>query len=352
MEEMTGRVDALDRNEAINHWKANGLDLSRVFHQPTVDTDVATRHVELQQHPIYDILDRRLIEQARPALENSEPVIIETTIASSARTAGAMLSGEIAKRYGHEGLPEDTITVNLKGTAGQSFGAWLASGVTFRLEGNANDYVGKGLSGGKLIISPSPACKAVPEHSIIVGNTVLYGAISGEAYFHGVAGERFAVRNSGAVAVVEGTGDHGCEYMTGGVVVVIGQTGRNFAAGMSGGIAYVLDEDKTFAKRCNLSMVDIEPVEEEEDLMRRLHHHGGDLETKGRIDILANMSVHDEERLLHLISNHLAYTGSNRAKTILDNWADYRSKFVKIMPVEYRRALREMERARMPQAAE
>ena len=352
MEEMTGRVDALDRNEAINHWKANGLDLSRVFHQPTVDTDVATRHVELQQHPIYDILDRRLIEQARPALENSEPVIIETTIASSARTAGAMLSGEIAKRYGHEGLPEDTITVNLKGTAGQSFGAWLASGVTFRLEGNANDYVGKGLSGGKLIVSPSPACKAVPEHSIIVGNTVLYGAISGEAYFHGVAGERFAVRNSGAVAVVEGTGDHGCEYMTGGVVVVIGQTGRNFAAGMSGGIAYVLDEDKTFAKRCNLSMVDIEPVEEEEDLMRRLHHHGGDLETKGRIDILANMSGHDEERLLHLISNHLAYTGSNRAKTILDNWADYRSKFVKIMPVEYRRALREMERARMPQAAE
>ena len=352
MEEMTGRVDALDRNEAINHWKANGLDLSRVFHQPTVDTDVATRHVELQQHPIYDILDRRLIEQVRPALENSEPVIIETTIASSARTAGAMLSGEIAKRYGHEGLPEDTITVNLKGTAGQSFGAWLASGVTFRLEGNANDYVGKGLSGGKLIISPSPACKAVPEHSIIVGNTVLYGAISGEAYFHGVAGERFAVRNSGAVAVVEGTGDHGCEYMTGGVVVVIGQTGRNFAAGMSGGIAYVLDEDKTFAKRCNLSMVDIEPVEEEEDLMRRLHHHGGDLETKGRIDILANMSGHDEERLLHLISNHLAYTGSNRAKTILDNWADYRSKFVKIMPVEYRRALREMERARMPQAAE
>lgn len=352
MDEMTGRVDALDRNTAINHWKANGLDLTRLFHQPEVDADVATRHVELQQHPIHDILDRHLIDQAQSALKGAEPVTIETTIASSDRTAGAMLSGEIARRYGHEGLPEDTITVDLKGTAGQSFGAWLAPGITFRLEGNANDYVGKGLSGGKLIVKPSPACRAVPEKSIIVGNTVLYGAISGEAYFNGVAGERFAVRNSGALAVVEGTGDHGCEYMTGGIVVVIGQTGRNFAAGMSGGIAYVLDEDGTFAKRCNLSMVDIEPVEEEEDLMRRLHHHGGDLETKGRIDILANMSGHDEERLVQLISNHFAYTGSNRARTILDNWADYRGKFVRVMPVEYRRALREMERARTLQAAE
>ncbi len=187
---------------------------------------------------------------------------------------------------------------------------------------------------------------------MIVGNTVLYGAVSGECYFRGVAGERFAVRNSGAVAVVEGVGDHGCEYMTGGVVVVIGQTGRNFAAGMSGGIAYVLDEAGDFGKRCNLSMVDLEPVEEEEDLMRRLHHHGGDLETKGRIDILADMSGKDEERLMQLINNHLTYTGSARAKAILDDWATYRTKFVKVMPVEYRRALREMERARMPVAAE
>ena len=227
------------------------------------------------------------------------------------RAVGAMLSGEVARRYGHDGLPDDTITVKLKGTAGQSFGAWLAAGVTMILEGESNDYVGKGLSGGKLIIAPSPASKALPEQSIVVGNTVLYGAISGECYFRGVAGERFAVRNSGAIAVVEGTGDHGCEYMTGGVVVVLGHTGRNFAAGMSGGIAYVLDEDGTFAKRCNLSMVDLEPVPEEEELMLRLHHHGGDLETKGRIDIMANMSGHDEERLMQLISNHHAYTGSD-----------------------------------------
>ena len=223
--------------------------------------------------------------------------------------------------------------------------------MTVELTGQANDYVGKGLSGGKLIVKPDPASKAVPERSIIVGNTVLYGAISGEAYFRGIAGERFAVRNSGAVAVVEGTGDHGCEYMTGGVVAVIGPTGRNFAAGMSGGIAYVLDEDGTFPQRCNLSMVDLEPVEEEEDLMERLHHHGGDLEHKGRID-MANMSGHDEERLMQMLTNHVDYTGSETARRILENWADYRTKFVKVMPVEYRRALREMEQARSLQAAE
>ena len=250
------------------------------------------------------------------------------------------------------GLPDDTITVKLKGTAGQSFGAWLAAGVTLMLEGEANDYVGKGLSGGKLIIRPPDDAKALAERSIVVGNTVLYGAIAGESYFRGIAGERFAVRNSGAIAVVEGTGDHGCEYMTGGIVVVLGQTGRNFAAGMSGGIAYVLDEDGSFAQRCNLSMVDLEPVPEEEDLMQRLHHHGGDLETKGRIDIMANMSGSDEERLMQLISNHHAYTGSARAKAILDDWPHMRTKFVKVMPVEYRRALQEMERFRTLQAAE
>ena len=352
IDEMIGRVDALDRNHVIKHWKANGLDFSRLFHQPEAPEGTAVRNVETQQHPIADVLDRKLLVQAAAAIETGDPVTVEMPIISSDRTAGAMLSGEIAKRYGHEGLPEDTINVSFTGTAGQSFGAWLASGVTFTLEGNANDYVGKGLSGGKLVVKPSPLCKAPPEQSIIVGNTVLYGAISGEAYFRGVAGERFAVRNSGAVAVVEGTGDHGCEYMTGGVVVVIGQTGRNFAAGMSGGIAYVLDEDGSFAARCNLSMVDLEPVEEEEDLNRRLLHHGGDLETKGRIDILANMSGHDEERLVQLISNHFAYTGSARARMILDNWADFRGRFVKVMPVEYRRALREMERARSLQAAE
>lgn len=350
--EMIGQSDLLDKNTAIDHWKAKGLDFSKLFHKPDVGPEIAIRHLERQVHPIADVLDRRFIAQAGPALENGEAVTIEARVRSSDRTVGAMLSGEVAKRYGHEGLPDDTITVQLKGTAGQSFGAWLAAGVTLNLEGEANDYVGKGLSGGKIIIKPSPDTKAVPERSIIVGNTVMYGAIAGEAYFRGVAGERFAVRNSGAIAVVEGTGDHGCEYMTGGLVVVLGQTGRNFAAGMSGGIAYVLDEDGSFAKRCNLSMVDLEPVEEEEDLMRRLHHHGGDLETKGRIDIMANMSGPDEERLMQLITNHHTYTGSARAKDILDNWAQYRTKFVKVMPVEYRRALQEMDRLRNLQAAE
>ncbi|MBS7704580.1 glutamate synthase domain-containing protein 2 [Chelatococcus asaccharovorans] len=352
IEDLVGRTDILDKMEALSHWKAKGLDFDRLFHQPAVGADIATRHAERQKHPIDDILDRKLIAEAAPALTAGQAVTLTHSIRNVDRTTGAMLSGEIAKHHGHEGLPDDTITVNLKGTAGQSFGAFLAPGVTLKLEGEANDYVGKGLSGGKLIIHPPAESKVVAERSIIVGNTVLYGATAGECYFRGVAGERFAVRNSGAVAVVEGTGDHGCEYMTGGVVVVIGQTGRNFAAGMSGGIAYVLDEDGSFAKRCNLSMVDLEPVEEEEDLLERLHHHGGDLETKGRIDILGDLSRHDEERLMQLIVNHRDYTGSTRAQTILDNWADYRTRFVKVMPVEYRRAIREMERARTLQAAE
>jgi glutamate synthase (NADPH/NADH) large chain len=352
IDEMVGRSDLLDKEASVAHWKAQGLDFSRLFHRPQVGADVPTRHVERQKHPIDTVLDRKLIAGAMGAIEGGDPVTLEFPIRNTDRTTGAMLSGEIAKRHGHAGLPDDTITIKLEGTAGQSFGAFLAQGVTMELAGQANDYVGKGLSGGILIIRPSDKAVAKAEESIIVGNTVLYGAIAGECYFRGVAGERFAVRNSGAVAVVEGTGDHGCEYMTGGVVVVIGQTGRNFAAGMSGGIAYVLDEDKTFAKRCNLSMVDLEPVEEEEELNERLHHHGGDLETKGRIDLGGDLSRHDEERLHQLISNHLAWTGSEKAKHILDNWADYRTRFVKVMPVEYRRALREMEKLRTLQAAE
>ena len=224
--------------------------------------------------------------------------------------------------------------------------------MTFDLQGEANDYVGKGISGGKLIVRPGPNSKIVPEESIIVGNTVLYGAISGECYFRGVAGERFAVRNSGAIAVVEGVGDHGCEYMTGGVVVILGQTGRNFAAGMSGGVAYVFNELGDFAERCNMAMVDLEPVPEEDDLLEKLHHHGGDLQHKGRVDVSSDMTRHDDERLFQLISNHLHYTGSGRAKEMLDNWEHYRPKFVKVMPVEYRRALQEMERMRMGVAAE
>ncbi len=258
-----------------------------------------------------------------------------------------MLSGEVAKRYGNKGLPDNTLKITLRGTAGQSFGAFVARGVTMDLIGDANDYVGKGLSGGRLIVRPPENTNIIPEDSIIVGNTVLYGATEGECYFHGVAGERFAVRNSGAIAVVEGVGDHGCEYMTGGLVAVLGPTGRNFAAGMSGGIAYVLDEDDDFASRCNLAMVDIEPVAEEDDLLEKLHHHGGDLEHKGRVDVTGNMSLHDDERLKQLIIDHLTYTGSSRAKMILDNWDAYKHKFVKVMPVEYRRALREMEEKRL-----
>ena len=263
-----------------------------------------------------------------------------------------MLSGEVAKRFGHKGLKDDTINVKLTGTAGQSFGAFLARGVTLSLVGDGNDYVGKGLSGGRIIVRPPEDTKIIAEQSIIVGNTVLYGAIEGECYFRGVAGERFAVRNSGAIAVVEGVGDHGCEYMTGGVVVVLGETGRNFAAGMSGGVAYVLDEKGDFASRCNMAMVELQPVPEEDDLMEKLHHRGGDLQHKGLVDVSGDMTRHDEERLYQLIANHHHYTGSERARAILDRWSDYRPKFRKVMPVEYRRALEDMERLAMGVAAE
>ena len=238
---------------------------------------------------------------------------IVTTIRNTDRTAGAMLSGEIAKRYGHEGLPDDTIHVKFTGTAGQSFGALLARGVTFELEGDANDYVGKGLSGGRIIIRPTADAGIVPEESIIVGNTVLYGAIEGECYFRGVAGERFAVRNSGAIAVVEGAGDHCCEYMTGGIVVVLGKTGRNFAAGMSGGIAYVLDEDGTFEQRCNMAMVELEPMPAEEEASATSYHHAHDLETSGWVEVLSDMTRYDVERLHLLITRHARCTGSKRA---------------------------------------
>jgi len=346
LNELVGRSDLLEQRRLDNHWKAHGIDLAKVFHRPEALGGDTIFHSEGQNHHLEAVLDRTLVEQAKPALEHRMPVEIDLPIRSRDRSTGAMLSGEIAKRFGHEGLPEDSIVIRLKGTAGQSFGAFLARGVSLDLVGDANDYVGKGLSGGRIVVRPSDKAVIVPEKSIIVGNTVLYGAIEGEAYFRGVAGERFAVRNSGAIAVVEGTGDHGCEYMTGGVVVVIGPTGRNFAAGMSGGVAYVLDEDGTFRSRCNLAMVDLEPVPEEESLMQSIHHHGGDLEWHGRVDISGDMTKHDDERLHQLIANHLHYTGSGKARLILENWESYRPKFVKVMPVEYRRALREMEQKR------
>jgi glutamate synthase (NADPH/NADH) large chain len=340
--EMVGQSQFLDKERAIGHWKARGLDFDKLFHKPEVPGTVAIYNSERQDHGLEKVLDNKLIALATPALEEKKHVKHELTICNRDRTAGAMLSGEVAKRYGHAGLPEDTIWLSFTGTAGQSFGAWLAHGVTLDLVGEGNDYVGKGLSGGKLIVRPDPKSGIVPEESIIVGNTVLYGAIAGECYFHGIAGERFAVRNSGAIAVVEGTGDHGCEYMTGGVVVVIGPTGRNFAAGMSGGIAYVLDEDGTFEQRCNLSMIDLEPVEAEEQVMRQLSNQGGDLESHGLVDVMEDMTKQDAERLHQIIARHAHYTNSARAKTILDNWAVYQPKFKKVMPVEYRRALAEI----------
>ena len=344
-EEMVGESQMLGKGEMIEHWKAKGLDFSNIFYKPAAEKS-QIHWTERQNHPIKDVLDLKLIKAALPAIDNGEAVRIEMQITNVDRSTGAMLSGVVAERHGHAGLPDDTIAVSLTGTAGQSFGAFLAQGISFDLQGDGNDYVGKGLSGGRIVVRPPENSRIVAEESIIVGNTVMYGAIAGECYFRGVAGERFAVRNSGAVAVVEGVGDHGCEYMTGGVVVIIGATGRNFAAGMSGGIAYVLDEIGDFAARCNMAMVELEPVPEEDDLLEKLHHHGGDLAHKGRVDVTSDMNRHDEERLYQLISNHMHYTGSTRAKHILDNWESYRPKFVKVMPVEYRRALREMEEMR------
>ncbi len=351
LDEIIGLSELLEKDEAIAHWKSRGLDFSRIFHKVEAPK-AATYWTERQHHPIDDILDLRLIEKAKVALQSKKSVTIETAIRNVDRSVGAMLSGAVAKAYGHKGLKDDTINVKLTGTAGQSFGAFLARGVTLSLVGDGNDYVGKGLSGGRIIVRPPENARIVAEESIIVGNTVLYGATEGECYFRGVAGERFAVRNSGAIAVVEGVGDHGCEYMTGGVVVVLGETGRNFAAGMSGGVAYVLDESGDFASRCNMAMVELQPVPEEDDLMEKLHHRGGDLQHKGLVDVSGDMTRHDEERLYQLIANHHHYTGSTRARAILDRWTEFRPKFRKVMPVEYRRALEDMERLAMGVAAE
>ncbi len=342
--EMIGQMDKLDMRGAIDHWKAQGLDFSRILSKPMVDEQVAVYNCETQDHGLDQAIDHQLIEQAAPALEKGEAVQIEIDIHNYNRTFGTMLSGRVAERYGFAGLPDDTIYIKARGTAGQSFGAWLAHGVTIELAGEGNDYVGKGLSGGRLVIYP-PKESGIEraEDNIIVGNTVLYGAISGECYFRGVAGERFCVRNSGATAVIEGLGDHGCEYMTGGVVVCLGPTGRNFAAGMSGGIAYVLDESGDFEQRCNLAMVELEPVKEEDDALEALDHQGGDLETHGRVDVSHDMTRYDAIRLRQLIENHMHYTDSAVARRILDNWGEYLPRFVKVMPVDYRRALEEMQ---------
>jgi glutamate synthase (NADPH/NADH) large chain len=344
-DEMIGQMQMLDRVKVLAHAKANGLDFSKLFTKPDMPANVALYNCEKQDHKIHDIIDRKLIAQSKAAIENGTPAQMSLPIKNVDRTVGAMLSGAIAKRYGHEGLPDDTIVAKFTGTAGQSFGAFLARGVTFELEGDANDYVGKGLSGGRIVVRPQAQSTIVPEESIIVGNTVLYGAIDGECYFRGVAGERFAVRNSGAIAVIEGAGDHCCEYMTGGITVVLGPTGRNFAAGMSGGIAYVLDEDGSFASRCNMAMVELEPMPGEEDINSKIFHHARDLEAHGMVDIMSDMSRFDAHRLHHLITRHARFTGSEVAGKILGDWKTWYPKFRKVMPVEYRRALNEMKAA-------
>ncbi len=310
-DEMVGRVDMLDMRHANDHWKAKGIDLSAILYNPQMPSRIARRCVQAQDHGLSEALDYKLIDHARDSIENGTPIEIKLPIRNVHRTVGAMLSGEIARKHGSAGLPDNTIHFKFNGSAGQSFGAFLAKGVTLELEGDANDYVGKGLSGGRLMVYPPRTATFQPEENILIGNVVLYGATSGEAYFNGMAGERFAVRNSGARAVVEGLGDHGCEYMTRGIVVVLGKCGRNFAAGMSGGLAYVLDEKGDFAeKRCNRAAVDLEAVPAE-----------------------------DADLLYSMIASHVEATASSRGKWVMENWESMLPKFIKVFPQEYRRVL-------------
>jgi glutamate synthase domain-containing protein 3 len=325
-DDLIGRADLLDTKKGIEHWKARGLDFSRVLHLPAAPADVPRHQVEAQDHGLHRALDVKLIEKCRPAIERGEKVQFMEEARNVNRSVGAMLSGELIRQR-PEGLPDHTIFIQMEGTGGQSFGAFLASGITLYLIGDANDYTGKGLSGGRVIVRPSIEFRGDATRNIIIGNTALYGATSGEAFFRGVAGERFAVRLSGATAVVEGTGDHGCEYMTGGTAVVLGRTGRNFAAGMSGGVAYVYDEDGSFASRCNTAMVALQPLQAatEQEGEPATWHQG----------------QADETLLRGLIERHHRWTGSLRARDLLDHWADARARFVKVFPHEYKRALAE-----------
>nr|WP_321407565.1 glutamate synthase large subunit [uncultured Carboxylicivirga sp.] len=313
MDEIIGRSDLLEQNREVSNWKSKGIDLSKLLFFPEEGKKYPIKNTTVQDHKIDEVLDRSLIKMAQPALLNQQKVWIAKDINNVDRTVGAMLSGEVSKKYGEEGLPKNTINCTFKGSAGQSFGAFLSRGVSFKLEGDANDYMGKGLSGGKIIVVPPHGSDFVPEENIIIGNTVLYGATDGFVYVRGVAGERFAVRNSGAYAVVEGVGDHCCEYMTGGRVAVLGKTGRNFAAGMSGGIAYVLDEDGNFDYYCNKGLVDLTPVEDHADI----------------------------QELQFLLNKHLLHTNSEKAQDILVNWTQYLPKFVKVIPFEYKKVLQE-----------
>jgi len=311
IDEMVGHIDMLQTDDAVGHWKSKGLDFSNVLAMPAVPDGGSLRCTSSQYHDSSLALDPELIDKAQKAIETEKPVSLFAAIRNCNRTVGAMLSAQISRKRGSDGLPPDTIRCKFKGSAGQSFGAFLARGVTFELEGDANDYLGKGLSGGRIIVYPPKDSTFRPQHNSICGNVNLFGATAGEVFICGMAGERFAVRNSGAVAVVEGVGDHGCEYMTGGRVIVLGETGINFAAGMSGGIAYVLDENQLFDTKCNLEMVDIEPVVDDED--------------KGFLNTY--------------IQKHAKYTGSAYAAQIVRDWIEMLPMFVKVMPLDYKRAL-------------
>jgi len=319
MDEMIGRVDRLNVKKAVDHWKARGLDFSQILYQPKTEPGAAIRCVRAQDHGLAQSLDiTTILPLCRAALESKKPVDIILPIRNVNRTVGTILGSEVSTRYGAEGLPDDTIRIHFNGSAGQSLGAFLPRGITFTLEGDANDYIGKGLSGGKLVVYPPRQASFVPEENILIGNVALYGATGGEAYFRGVAGERFAVRNSGAHTVVEGVGDHGCEYMTGGRVLVVGPTGRNFAAGMSGGVAYVFDAAGDFKRCCNLAMVDIDSLASAED-----------------VDLVKD-----------LLKRHVHYTGSTVAEKILSNWKSMQAKFVKVTPKDYKRVLAAISKAR------
>ena len=317
MDEMIGRADRLDVCAAVDHWKARGLDLASILRYPDVPPQVGRYCARPQDHGLDRALDNELIARCEPALERREPVAIDLPIRNVNRTVGTMLGAEITRRWGAEGLPADTVRIRFTGSAGQSFGAFVPHGVSMTIEGDANDYFGKGLSGGRLVIHPPARSTFAPEENIIIGNVALYGATGGEAFVRGVAGERFCVRNSGAHAVVEAVGDHGCEYMTGGRVVILGRTGRNFAAGMSGGIAYVLDHAGEFPRRCNPGMVDLEALDEDDAALVR-----------------------------RLLARHAQLTGSSVAERVLETWPTARGQFVKVMPRDYKRVLAAEARAR------
>ena len=323
LDEIIGRRDLLVRRNDVEHWKARRLDLGPMLVMPRAPADAPRHCMQVQKKDVSDHLDRVLLQRARPTLEGGAPSLIVLPVRNAHRAVGAMLSGEVARLRGAAGLPDDSIRVRLQGSAGQSFGAFLASGVTLELEGDANDYVGKGLSGGRVIVRPPAGTRFPSEENVIIGNTVLYGATGGELYASGLAGERFAVRNSGASAVVEGVGDHGCEYMTGGVVVVLGPTGRNFGAGMSGGMAFVLDRERRFRERCNVDMVELESLVDESDIWL----------------------------VYGLVENHLRHTGSQVARRVLDHWTHIVPQFVKVMPTDYKRVLQTRRSAQRPPMA-